>query len=122
MKLEIEWGEEYPIGKLDDISIHFMHYDNCTEAENCWNKRKERVNLNKIVVVSTDMEGFDDAVFEQWNRIEYPKVLFTAHEKYSYEKGQVYFPEYINLNHVSDLIPERKFYKNNILIETVNKS
>lgn len=121
MKIEMEWGEEYPIGKLDDITIYFMHYNSCTEAENSWNKRKDRVNFNKIIVLSTDMEGFNDVVFEQWKKIIYPKILFTAHKEYVHGKDQVYFPKYVKFKHVPDLIPNREFYKNNVLIETVNR-
>lgn len=122
MELLMEWGEEYPVGRLGDITIHFMHYESCTEAEKSWNKRKERVNLNKIIVLSTDMEGFDDTVFEMWNQIMYPKVLFTAHKEYIQEKSSVYFSKYEVFNQVLDLIPKREFYKKNILVDVVNKN
>lgn len=122
MELKIRWGEEYPIGKLGNITIYFMHYRSCTEAEKAWNKRKKRVNFQKIIVLSTDREGFDDTVFEQWKKIKYPKVLFTALEKYAHIEGSVYFPQYTSFGQVLDIIPKREFYKENILVDAVNRS
>ena len=98
-----------------------MHYECCTEAEASWYRRRQRVDLNKILVLSTDMEGFDDEAFEQWNKIEYPKILFTAHDKYKRGKESVFYPKYKKFNHVLDLIPAREFYKNDVLIDLVNK-
>jgi uncharacterized protein (DUF1919 family) len=34
----------YPIGKLDDIEIHFMHYKDSNEAESKWIRRLSRMN------------------------------------------------------------------------------
>lgn len=119
MEPEMHWDEEFPIGKLGDVTIHFMHYDTCAQAKDAWQRRKARVQWNKIVVLCSDMEGFDDAVFTQWKRIPYPKVLFTANKTYAQEPGIVYYPEYENK--MPDLIPERKFYRSGVLLDTVNQ-
>lgn len=112
-ELEMRWGEEYPIGMLADVEIHFMHYETCKEAEIAWNKRRARINWDKIFVIGTDRDGFDDRVYEQWKQISYPKILFTAHSEYI--DDAVYFPEYTKDGQIGDLIPERKFYQNNVL-------
>lgn len=119
-ELRMTWGEEYPIGYLDDIPVFFMHYHTCYEAKESWNKRKQRINWNKIIVLATDMEGFDEYAWKLWSKISYPKVLFTVSEQK--ERGVVSFPQYKKNGHVIDLIPDRKFYKDNILIETINDS
>ncbi|MBL4744936.1 MAG: DUF1919 domain-containing protein [Flavobacteriaceae bacterium] len=36
-------GEQYPIGLLDDIEIHFLHYKSTEEAEEKWVRRTERM-------------------------------------------------------------------------------
>ncbi len=113
------WGEEYPIGFLDDIEIHFQHYSSCTEAREKWEERKKRINLKKIIILSTDRDGFSEEVYEQWKKIPYPKVLFSATERNA--AGTIYYPEYKDVGMVDDLIPERKFYKGEILINTLNE-
>lgn len=120
LKLRMTWGEEYPIGYLDDIAIYFMHYDTCQEAESAWEKRKKRINRKKIVVLCTDMEDFTDEVYVQWRQIYYPKVLFTAKRRYANDPSTVFFSEYEKNGKVLDLISKRKFYRDDVLMDTVN--
>lgn len=120
LKLHMTWGEEYPIGYLDDVAVYFMHYSTCQEAEAAWEKRKKRIKRDKIIVLCTDMEEFTDEVYVRWQQIPYPKVLFTAKRKYANEASAVFFPEYESDGKVPDLIPERKFYREGILLKTVN--
>lgn len=118
LELEMRWEEEYPVGTLDDISIYFMHYRTCREAKEAWDKRKKRINWEKIVIIATDMEGFDEDAWKNWCKITYPKVLFTVTNRNS--PGVVSFPQYKETGHVHDLIPDREFYKDGVLIDTVN--
>ena len=117
-ELKIVWGEEYPIGYLDDILVYFMHYQNCSEAKESWEKRKQRINWNKIIVIATDMEGFNEYTWKLWEKISYPKILFSVTKQE--DRGVVTFPEYKKTGHVEDLIPDRKFYKDGILIKIIN--
>lgn len=119
LELQMTWGEEYPIGILGDIKVHFMHYQTCTEAKEAWERRKNRINWDNILVLSTDMEDFSEEVFEQWQQIKYPKILFSAKEWE--DKNCLVFPQYQMQGRVADLIPKREFYKNNILINKANE-
>lgn len=121
LELKIAWNEEYPIGVLDDVTIYFMHYQTCTDAKEMWDKRKARMNYDKIVVFCTDMEEFSDEVYNQWQTIEYPKVLFTASERFAKETGSVYYSKYKKLGKVPDLIPRREFYKDNYIVNLLNE-
>lgn len=120
MELEMHWVEEYPIGRLDDVEIHFVHYDNCLEARDAWERRKQRVQFDRIVVLSTDRDGFTDETFEMWKRIKYPKTLFTANRQYASNSDAVFFPEYEKYGCIPDIIPSRKFYKNGNLLTNIN--
>ena len=111
--LEMRWEEEYPVGRLDDIEIYFMHYETCKEAKELWNRRRQRINWGNIIVLSTDREKFDETVFHQWKQIPYPKVLFTAQRQFSEDADSVFFPQYSEQGCVPDLIPQREFYKGN---------
>ncbi len=120
-ELSVEMGPEYPVGTLEDIKVYFMHYDTCEEAREAWNRRVVRVDYDRIVIFSTDMEGFNNEVFEQWKTIPYPKVLFTADPRFSEEGGSVLYPEYQENGIVPDLIPKREFYKDDVLISVINQ-
>lgn len=119
-ELVMRWEEAYPVGTLDDVEIHFMHYSTCKEAKEAWDKRKARINWDKIFVIGTDRDGFDENVYEQWKRIQYPKILFTAHRAFT--EDAVYYPEYEAEGQVGDLISGRCFYRNNLVKKMIEKT
>lgn len=90
-ELEMHWEEEYPVGNLDDIEIHFKHYKTCKEAKEQWNRRKQRINWNKIIILSTDRDGFDDVMFQQWKHIPFPKVLSPRSNSFLKTKTVCFF-------------------------------
>lgn len=106
--LHMRWEEEYPVGTLDGIEIHFVHYSTCMEAKQAWERRKTRINWDKILILCTDRDGFDDTSYEQWKQIPYPKLLFTANPNYT--EDSLYFPEFAKDGMVGDLISNRNHY------------
>lgn len=118
--LRITWGEEYPIGYLDNVTIQFMHYSTCSEAQEAWNRRLQRMNWDNIVVFCTDMEGFSQKEFTVWKDISYPKVLFTSNPYYCTDPNTILIEEYKGSESVPDLIPKREFYASGKLIELLN--
>lgn len=45
--------KNYPIAALHDITIHFNHYENFSQAIDKWEKRKKRINWNNILFETT---------------------------------------------------------------------
>ena len=119
---DIWQGEEYPVGRIEDVELHFVHYDTCLQAKEAWERRKKRVDLRNVLVLSTDRDGFDPSVFEKWKTISYPKLLFTARREFAAVPDSLYFPEYEKMGCVPDLIPKREFYKNNLLLYKANQA
>lgn len=48
---------EFPVAKLNDITIHFNHYKTKDEAKSCWEKRKERINYDNLFLIMYDKDG-----------------------------------------------------------------
>ncbi len=71
-ELEIRNQTDKPIGVLDDVEIVFLHYKSQEEALEKWNRRKERVNFDKILYkfarmdlcTEKEMQEFDDLPYE----------------------------------------------------------
>ncbi len=116
--IQMRWGDEFPVGTLDDVTIFFMHYDTCTEAREAWIRRKNRIMWDSIIVLCTDRGDFGPQEYALWQHLPYRKLLFTTHHEYS--QDSVYFPEYYGRCSVPDLIPGRKFYKDNRIFEVIN--
>ncbi len=58
-------GRHYPIGRLDDIEIQFMHYATEEEAEDKWTRRVQRINWDNLFV---KICWHDDPRMEGWLR------------------------------------------------------
>lgn len=120
-EFEWQWEEEYPVGVLDDIKVYFMHYKTCREAKETWERRCSRILKDRILVLSTDRENFNEHVFELWKTIPYEKLLFTAQERFASDRDSLYFPGYTEQGYVGDLIADREFYQNSAVIEKCEK-
>lgn len=116
---QMYWGERYPMGKLGDVTVHFMHYDTCREAKEAWLRRAKRVVPEQAILLCTDMEGFAPEVFARWQKLPYPKVLFTARKEFAQDADSVLFPEFSGK--VEDLIPGRRFYRHGRMIQIINQ-
>lgn len=83
---EIEFIEEekynYPIGKIGDITIKFVHYKDRNEVINKWNERKKRINWNNLYIIACDDNMSDEAVkkFEKLSLGN--KLLFTNNKRH----------------------------------------
>lgn len=73
-------NKDYPIGILGDIKIHFLHYKSFEEAKESWDKRKERINYEKIFVIISDRDNFSENLLDSIDKIPYKKVLYS-HKK-----------------------------------------
>ena len=67
----------YPVGKLDDITLYFVHYKTFEEACEKWLERRKRVNLNNIRIFGCDRDGMTSELMDRFDKLPYPKVLFT---------------------------------------------
>lgn len=99
------------IGKIDDVEICFLHYNSIDEAKQKWNRRKKRINWEKIVYKFNDqnfcryedLKAFDS--FDAKN-----KICFTA-KKYD-EFDTIQIKEYEKNEYVLDDIKSYKKYFN----------
>ena len=88
--------KNYPIGKLGNITIDFVHYKSNEEALSKWEERKQRINKNNMFIIFTEqndcteecLKGFDNLPFEN-------KVVFT-YKKHDNIKSAVFVKKYEN--------------------------
>ena len=61
----------YPIGKLNDIEIHFLHYKSSKEAYEKWNRRKQRINFKNLIVKFNDQNGCSYEEVKEFFKLPY---------------------------------------------------
>lgn len=120
IELVMKENTEVVTGVLDDIELYFLHYHTNEEAYEKWNERKSRINFDKIFVIQTDRDGFDEKAFEEFKKIKYHKALITKNEKWANEDFVIYLDNHKDEDCVPDTIPEREFYIDNKIIDLIN--
>lgn len=87
----------YPIARLDDIEIHFLHYHSEEDARAKWEYRKKRVNKDCLLVKMSQRSANDLSILERFAALPYKnKICFTEFEHVGPEF--VYIPELKHLN------------------------
>lgn len=113
--------EDKIIGYLDDIKIIFLHYKTIEDAKTKWEERKKRILWNKLFIICTDRDGFDEECFIKLKKLNYPKALITRNAKWKKEDFVIYLEQYQEEKYVPDTIPKREFYQENKIIKLINK-
>lgn len=93
-KLDIgksNFNREYPIGALDDIEIHFQHYESEKEAYEKWNRRIKRMNWDNLFIKFSEKFYCNEELLKEFDELPYRnKIVFTKKE-YSELRNSIYF-------------------------------
>lgn len=82
----------YPIGKLDDVTVYGQHYNDFNELKAKWNERKERINWNNIFIFMIERDGCTYQDLLEFDKLPYKnKVVFTK-KKYKNVKSSLVLP------------------------------
>ncbi|QIM63195.1 hypothetical protein A1D29_07835 [Pasteurellaceae bacterium Orientalotternb1] len=99
----IQTDKHYPVGKLADIDIHFMHYHSEQEAVEKWQQRTKRMNLDNLFILMTDRDGCEYQDLIEFDQLPFKnKVVFT-HKAYPEIKSTVEISGFENNKMVGDL-------------------
>jgi len=87
--------EEYPTGKLNDITLYFNHDHSFYEAKNKWNVRREKLDFNNLYIMMgdsglsyEDLRGLSSLPCKKlivFTARKYPELAYTFQLK-KYEK------------------------------------
>lgn len=78
----IELFGQYPIGRIRDVDIHFLHYKDEAEAYEKWNKRKERMDWSRIIIKMSQQNLWDDGIVRKFDGLPFPNKLFFETKKF----------------------------------------
>lgn len=80
-------GHDYPLARIEDIEVRFVHYKSEKECIEKWNERFERINWENVFVVATDVDGmYQPQWLERFDKLPYKnKIMFVAQEHPEYE-------------------------------------
>ena len=85
----------YPIGLLDDIEIHFLHYKTEEEALSKWIRRLKRFNWDNIIIKFNDQNGCTINDIKAFNKLEgYKKICFVANKEMCIDENNIFVKEF----------------------------
>ena len=109
---EARINNPYPIGVLEDIEIHFLHYNNEEDAKSKWTERTKRVNWNNLLVKFCHRDNCTEQLLLEFDKLNFKKkVCFTA-KNYPQFKSTVWFSEYKDALFVDNELTIYKKYFN----------
>lgn len=68
----------YPVGNLDDIEIHFIHYTLDEDVTGKWNERRARMHPEKLLFVLCERDGCTASDLKELDELPVNKLMFTA--------------------------------------------
>ncbi len=87
----------YPVARLLDIDVFFMHYKTEEEAYEKWTRRCKRINYSSLLLKMSQRNDCDESTVNNFLNIKHKnKICFTA-EKFDLP-CTVYVPELKDLN------------------------
>lgn len=70
---------DYPVARLDDITLWFSHYKTVDEAMTKWERRKQRINRNRILVKWSQRRNQDPELLRRFLKLPFKnKIAFTV--------------------------------------------
>lgn len=107
----------------ETITIYFVHYQSCEEAETKWRERYERINFDNIRIVMTDRDGLTDEILERFGQLTYKKLLFSS--KDLKQKDTIFVKEFLRDIQVGDLIQfstlsGKRYYEKIDIVDWIN--
>lgn len=94
----ITWpGRNYPIARIDDIEVNFVHYKDEEECLKKWNERKQRIIWDNIFVIATNHDGMcHEKCLKKFNNIDYQnKIMFVSKDYPEYDWA-ILIPQFKN--------------------------
>lgn len=101
--IEEESNYNYPVGSLNNIKIHFMHYKTFKEAKEKWDSRKNRINYNNLFIMCTDRDGCTYEQIKRFDQLPYKNKIMFTHKQYPEFKSCYYIEGFENQSSVGIL-------------------
>lgn len=96
-------GKPYPVGKLGDLTIHFMHYHSEQEAAEKWQERSKRIDFDNLFVILIERDGCDYQDLQAFDQLPFANKIVFTHKPYPELSSAFYLKGFEQQGQVGDL-------------------
>jgi len=113
----------YPIGKIKDIEIHFLHYKTIEDASEKWYKRIVRINKNNLFIVGSERDLCNELIIRRFQKLPFKnKIFFTANYYCEPKKNLIQIKSYKKIGYIGDIYAHNELiYRYFDVIKWLNK-
>ena len=79
----------YPIGRLKDVEVFFLHARTPEEAREKWLRRIERVNWDRLLIKFNDQNGCTSEHVERFLNLPYRNKVFFTCKKWGFDHKDI---------------------------------
>lgn len=79
---DFEEHMKFPIARLGDIEVFFMHYESKEEAEEKWYRRIKKINWNNLIVIMAENETFNYEILKEFDALPFENKVCFAKDEY----------------------------------------
>lgn len=97
-----EDSKKVPIGVLDDIEIVFLHYKSKKEAFEKWERRKKRINWDRLIVKFNDQNNATEEDIREFDSLDFKNKLCFVANPIQDVKNVIVFEEFLGQKYVQD--------------------
>ena len=100
LRKRLRGGEiDYPVAQLDDITLWFTHYHSEEEAMTKWERRRKRINKNRILVKWSQRYNQDPELLCRFLKLPFKnKIAFVEPGSPIEDPNVIKVPELVELN------------------------
>lgn len=80
----------YPVGRLGDLQINFMHYKSFNLAKVKWQERCRRINNRNICIIMNEGKGSTYDLLKRFDNLKYNNKVMLTHKEYPEFKSAYY--------------------------------
>lgn len=104
-------NDVYPIGILDDIEIHFLHYKNEQIAYEKWMRRSRRVNFDNLYIVFSDRDKCCYEHIKEFDQMPFKNKIFFSSKIFPEFRSLIWLKHYKNDSYIGDIVSNKWRYR-----------
>lgn len=90
-------NEPFPVARLGDVVINFVHYKTQEEAESKWKERKDRIIEDRLFIILNDCDGVSEKEIRYLDQSSLENIIVFTSKKIFNSRSSFFLPPFEGL-------------------------